>query len=78
MCGCGQGINIRALTKKERNAYLKDTKGCCPFCKSNDIVGGPVEIGKNSAFQSVSCTDCGRDWQDIYTLTGVQETDTEV
>ena len=58
-------LNESALRK-----YL-DKGACeCPFCGSENIEGGPVEIDLGSAWQQVSCVDCEKEWSDLYTLTG--------
>ena len=47
---------------------------CCPFCRSQNVTGGSVEIGHAGAYQGVSCNDCDKEWTDTYALTGYQET----
>ena len=50
--------------------YVSKGGAYCPFCKSDQIVGGNIDIDGNAAFQPVTCSDCGEEWQDSYTLTG--------
>lgn len=45
----------------------------CPVCRSDDIVGGSVEINAGHAFQKVHCHDCEAAWVDTYALTGYSE-----
>ena len=52
---------------KHKNEYLK-AGAFCPFCRSTDIEGGPVDIIGNGAFQDVSCVACGASWRDEYKL----------
>lgn len=47
----------------------------CPCCKSCDITGEMVEIEAGTAWQHVSCNDCGAAWRDDYTLTGFEVTE---
>jgi len=61
---------MSSLTEKQKEEYLKDSS-VCPFCKSSNIEGGPVEINGNEADQRVSCNECNKSWIDIYTLTEV-------
>lgn len=45
--------------------------GCrCPACGDERIEGDPVEIMGGSAYQDVTCTECGATWTDVYELTG--------
>lgn len=48
----------------------------CPFCGSEEIEGGPVEIDCG-ANQEVTCLKCERRWFDSYELTGFFTTDEE-
>jgi transcription elongation factor Elf1 len=52
---------------KFKDEYLK-SGAFCPFCKSHEIEGGPVDIVGTSAFQNVKCIACGASWQDEYWL----------
>lgn len=49
--------------------YVAAGAGMCPFCRSGDISGGPVEIEGTTAWQDVTCNDCQHNWQDIYEMT---------
>jgi transposase-like protein len=53
------------------DAYVAVRGNVCPHCSSDDITattGLSAEGG--SAWQDVVCNSCGKEWQDIYTLTG--------
>lgn len=56
----------------EEHEYLRNSSKC-PKCKSDQIEGGSIEIEGNTAFQNVQCLDCDFDWNDLYTLTGMEE-----
>ena len=45
----------------------------CPFCKSENITGGAWSADFGAAWQEVHCEACGKDWNDLYALTGYQE-----
>jgi transposase-like protein len=50
-------------------SYPRNTRAnVCPFCKSSDIVGGPIDIESGQAFQECDCQDCGMGWTDNYYL----------
>ncbi len=46
----------------------------CPHCNSKEIQGGCIYFDTGSAWQEVTCNDCGKEWQDLYTLTGYATT----
>jgi transcription elongation factor Elf1 len=62
------------ITKEQEAKYLAEGGGICPFCHSQDITGGSVEIEGRVAYQDVSCNICDESWTDEYTLTGITET----
>ena len=51
------------ITQKE---YKKKMGQCCPICQSENIEGGPVEIDALTAWQEMTCSDCGAGWSDYY------------
>ena len=53
--------------KKE---YL-ETGAICPFCRSEQIVGGPIEVIGTTASQQVACEVCYASWNDCYELVDV-------
>jgi transposase-like protein len=50
--------------------YVKEGGVSCPFCRESNIEDSNVTIDNGIASQSITCTDCGEEWTDIYTLTG--------
>lgn len=46
----------------------------CPYCGSYNLSGDHVQVDAGSAWQDVTCGDCGKEWQDTYTLTGYADT----
>jgi hypothetical protein len=51
--------------------YIEGGGARCPFCESEQIEGGPVEIDYGRAFQEMGCIDCDKTWNDVYALTGI-------
>jgi hypothetical protein len=46
----------------------------CPYCGSEDIQAGEMGTPEGrQVWQAVECLDCGRHWDDEYTLTGIEE-----
>jgi len=61
------------LTEQQKAAYLEVRGACCPRCQSDEISGGHVEINDGFAWQNVDCKACGAEWQDVYSLTSVDD-----
>jgi hypothetical protein len=53
-------------------AYLAAGGVHCPFCHSAQIEGDSFEAEAGTVWQDVRCLDCGEEWQDLYTLTGIE------
>ena len=66
---------MATLTKEQKENYLKEGGGICPFCKSPDISGGQVQVEGTEAWQEVSCSDCDERWRDVYKLAFVETND---
>jgi transposase-like protein len=61
------------LTREQKRAYLKADGVRCPYCRSDEIEGGHVDIDAGGASQRISCHACGRSWYDGYKLVSVEE-----
>jgi hypothetical protein len=61
------------LTEEQKIAYMQDAANLCPFCKSWDIEGGPVEIDGRYAWQETTCNECQERWRDVYKLAFVED-----
>lgn len=54
--------------------YVANGGSRCPWCDSNNIsADANVKVEGGSAWQTINCADCGQRWNDLYTLTGVEE-----
>lgn len=51
--------------------YIKNKGVSCPFCETESIQGGFLEIEAGRASQEMSCIESGRDWQDVYQLVDI-------
>ena len=60
----------KKITKAMSKKYLEDS-GRCPFCGSDNIEGGSLEVDGHQAWQEVTCLDCDGGWDDIYKLVGI-------
>jgi len=63
--------NPEAEWIKSRERYYLTHSSCCPICDSENISAGSIDMGDDSAWQSVTCMECGAEWTDIYNLIGV-------
>jgi len=51
--------------------YIKDDTSC-PFCESIKIVPeDAISTDLKGASQHIACHNCGAEWYDQYTLTGI-------
>jgi len=55
--------------------YVKNGGLVCPFCMSDKIVAvpGSEKFHQTEAWQCVHCENCGRDWDEVYKLSGYEE-----
>lgn len=60
------------MTEAQIAAYL-ETPNLCPFCLSEDIVGGSMEHETGYVSQRITCAECDEVWWDIYKLVDVTE-----
>jgi len=61
------------LTDKQKKEYVDSDGVHCPYCHSTDIEGGSVNVDAGTAWQEISCIECGESWQDVYMLTSIEE-----
>jgi predicted Zn-ribbon and HTH transcriptional regulator len=64
-------MSMLRLTSDE---YVENHGGCCPNCQSGEIEGGPFEVEGERCWQPVRCLVCGFNWNDLYRLSGYEET----
>ena len=48
--------------------YLKNPN-VCPYCNSNDLLASRISVNDSVAVQDISCSNCDKQWTDVYTLT---------
>ncbi len=61
------------MTKEQSDKYVENGGAKCPYCNSEDISGGFVEIDTYGAWQPITCNACNKSWRDLYKLIGVEE-----
>ena len=57
------------MTDKE---YVRQCGAICPSCRSSQIDGGHIEVDGSSAWQEITCFECGATWTDVYELVGYE------
>jgi DNA-directed RNA polymerase subunit RPC12/RpoP len=53
--------------------YTQRRGVACPFCASSNIEGRQFDVQAGTAWQPMNCTDCGREWNDVYRLDTISE-----
>lgn len=61
------------LTEEQREEYIKNNGQLCPFCSSNDLSTDKLSINDRVITEEIECLNCGEEWQDSYTLTGITQ-----
>jgi hypothetical protein len=61
----------KPLTQEMADYYFEHKGLRCPYCKSNMVEGDSVEVGGDTAWQEITCNDCGAGWTDLYTFSGI-------
>ena len=61
------------LSGKKIKEYIKGGGESCPYCGSDGLRGGSWDSDNGYCNQSISCLSCKKDWDDVYTLTGIYE-----
>lgn len=54
------------------NEMYVEVKGTlCPFCRCKGLEAhGGIDVDGETAWLDIFCPNCGKEYQDIYTLTG--------
>ena len=62
------------LTEEQISKYLKAPHHCI-YCGGDDISAGEIYALENKAYQVVECmsTLCGNHWDEVFTLTDIEE-----
>lgn len=60
----------QAEVDERQGTYLRLGGTHCPFCESQEISGGEVNIDAGTATQEVGCDNCNQEWKDLYRLEG--------
>jgi len=58
---------------KHKDEYLFKGGVFCPWCRSDQIEGGDIDINRGIASQKMDCLECDKAWTDVYKLVEVRE-----
>ena len=61
------------MNKDRVTEYIRSGGVKCPYCGSEEIEGGSIEIDEGRAVQSITCLNCDKFWDDIYSLSGIHD-----
>jgi len=64
-----------ALTEADARAYVAGGGSLCPYCGSDDLEAGRIEVDSGGAWQDVECAGCRRLWREVFALTGIDVLD---
>jgi hypothetical protein len=60
------------LTKEQREEYVRNPSGQCPFCKNYSLnSGAPILEDDSEVIVPVKCSSCGEKWNSEYSLSGI-------
>jgi hypothetical protein len=63
----------KKITKEISDKYIKENGSTCPFCGGDNYeADGSPQVDGQTAWQEVRCLDCEGCWQDVYTLTSIE------
>lgn len=51
----------------------KKNPDVCPFCGSEDVVGGDTDFSYINAWRNCKCNSCLKEWTEEFTITNVKE-----
>jgi hypothetical protein len=55
-----------------QEAYVHAAGGCCPVCRSGQLVGESFDYEAARVWQHIRCLACGASWTDVYHLQGFE------
>lgn len=63
----------KQITREMRKKYIDQGGANCPFCGSPNIEGGEYEGEGSQVWSTITCNECGEQWDDVYKLIGCEE-----
>lgn len=61
-------INLITTCNVEKSQLQSNEEGKCPYCGSEDITYGSLELEGSNIYYPATCDDCGTEYQEHYTV----------
>ena len=61
------------LTEEQKRRYIAVKGTRCPYCGSQDVTVSDMQADGDTAWQAVTCDNCGKNWTDNYNLSDIVE-----
>jgi len=62
---------------KTQQEHIEALGNHCPFCNSDEIVGGSFDVDNGRVFQPIYCLECDKGWENEYTISNYSTDDTD-
>jgi ssDNA-binding Zn-finger/Zn-ribbon topoisomerase 1 len=63
------------LTRGQKRKYVQGGGVRCPYCQSQELEAGQGEFDADFAWVTVTCTDCGEEWHEVFHLATINPLD---
>jgi len=61
------------MTNEQEKMYLFNSGTMCPFCESDYLEGGSLNVEDTTALQTIHCLDCNKQWTDTFRRISAKE-----
>ena len=65
-----ESIDVIECKDTGTDPYVANKGNKCPYCGGEVETAGSMQTDVGSAWQDARCAKCGKEWTDVYTLTG--------
>ncbi|MEK6832639.1 MAG: hypothetical protein AABY32_01215 [Nanoarchaeota archaeon] len=64
---------MNEITDEVIEKYIKNDGKNCPYCGNENLIFGELELNStyNVVYRDVTCGNCHRKWNNIFTLTNI-------
>lgn len=59
------------LSPEQVQEYLRREGRHCPYCGSEEVLGGEFQPSDSAVFRDCECASCGGSWTEEFTMTGI-------
>ena len=61
-------INLITTCNVDKTEIQSNEEGKCPYCNSENITYGSLELSGSDIFYPATCDDCGTKYKEYYTI----------